>query len=239
MLLNIFSLMPTERQKNLLKKIIEIFIKDAQPLASGVLVDEMEEKISPATVRNEMVALESEGFIFQPHTSAGRVPTEKAYQFYIENYLDKSRGLTDSEKKMLLELEKQEAEDRIKIKNFAKKIAELSKQGVMVTFAECDNYYTGLSNIFSQPEFRHSELVVNLSTVIDRLDSDTIELNEKDFDEPEVLIGSKNPLGCECSVVVFKYQLGKYKGIIALIGPMRMDYQKNYALVKESIKLLK
>jgi len=229
---------PTERQKNILRKMIEIFIKDAQPLASGFLVDKVDQKISPATIRNELVALEEEGYIFQPHTSAGRVPTEKAYRFYVENYLDKSKVLSNIEQKILVEIQSQEADDRLKIKNFAKKIAELSKQGVMVTFAECDNYYTGLSNIFSQPEFNSSELVVNLSSVIDHLDSNLVELDERDFDEPEVLIGSKNPIGCDCSLVVFKYKLGKYKGIIALIGPMRMDYQKNYALVKESIKLL-
>ncbi|MBT5337916.1 hypothetical protein HN643_00560 [Candidatus Falkowbacteria bacterium] len=228
-----------ERQRKILKRIIEAFIKDAKPLASSFLVAKMKQKLSPATVRNELVALEKEGYIFQPHTSAGRIPTEKAYQFYVENYLDKEKELNTIEKKLLEEIEKQETEDRVKIKNFAKKIAALSKQGVMVTFAECDNYYTGLSNIFSQPEFQNSDLVVNLSSVIDRLDTKVFELDEKDFDEPEVFIGSKNPIGCDCSLVVFKYQLGKYKGIIALIGPMRMDYQKNYALVKESVKLLK
>ena len=228
-----------ERQRKILKRIIEAFIKDAKPLASSFLVAKMKQKLSPPTVRNELVALEKEGYIFQPHTSAGRIPTEKAYQFYVENYLDKEKELNTIEKKLLEEIEKQETEDRVKIKNFAKKIAALSKQGVMVTFAECDNYYTGLSNIFSQPEFQNSDLVVNLSSVIDRLDTKVFELDEKDFDEPEVFIGSKNPIGCDCSLVVFKYQLGKYKGIIALIGPMRMDYQKNYALVKESVKLLK
>ncbi|NQT49945.1 hypothetical protein HQ571_04585 [Candidatus Kuenenbacteria bacterium] len=227
-----------ERQKQLLKRIIDAFIKDAKPLASSFLVGKMKEKISPATIRNELVALENEGYIFQPHTSAGRVPTEKAYQFYVENYLDKEKELNAMEKNLLEEIKKQETEDRVKIKNFAKKIAALSKQGVMVTFAECDNYYTGLSNIFSQPEFQNSDLVVNLSSVIDRLDTKVFELDEKDFDEPEVFIGSKNPIGCDCSLVVFKYQLGKYKGIIALIGPMRMNYQKNYALVRESVKLL-
>jgi len=235
-LLEWFSM--NERQRKILKRIIEAFIKDAKPLASSFLVAKMKEKLSPATVRNELVALEKEGYVFQPHTSAGRVPTEKAYQFYVENYLDKTKQLTELENKILLEIKKQQTEDRLKIKNFAQKIAELSKQGVMVTFAECDNYYTGLSNIFSQPEFQRSDLVVNLSSVIDRLDSKIIELDKKAIQEAEVLIGSNNPLGCDCSLVVFKYQLGKYKGIIALIGPMRMNYQKNYALVRESVKLL-
>jgi transcriptional regulator of heat shock response len=199
----------------------------------------MDEKVSTATVRNELVALENEGFIFQPHTSAGRVPTEKAYQFYIENYLDKARELTKKEQAVLAEIKKEEVDDRVKVKNFAQAIADLAKQGVMVTFAECDNYYTGLSNIFGQPEFHDKESVVNLSAVVEHLDKKLKEFAEKDFCEPQVLIGKENPIGCNCTLIVFKYQLGKFKGIIGLLGPTRMDYQKNYALVKESVKLLK
>ncbi len=231
--------MPTERQKKLLKKIIETFVKNAEPLSSGFLVGEIKEKISTATIRSEMVALENEGFIFQPHTSAGRVPTEKAYQFYIDNYLDKCRELGKKELAVLGEIKKEEVDDKEKVKNFAKAIANLAKQGVMVTFTECDNYYTGLANIFGQPEFEDKELVVNLSAVVEHLDKRLKDLESKDFDEPEILIGHENPLGCDCTLIVFKYQLGKFKGIIGLLGPTRMDYQKNYALVKESVKLLK
>ena len=228
-----------ERQKKILKKIIENFIKNAEPLASGFLAGKINEKVCSATVRSEMVALEHDGFIFQPHTSAGRIPTENAYRFYVENYLDKERELSDKETAVLNEIKNQPADDRLKIKNFAKAIANLSHQGVMVTFAECDNYYTGLSNLFSQPEFQDKDAVINLSSVIDHLDKQISELEKKNFLEPEILVGKKNPLGCDCSLIVFKYQLGKFKGIIGLIGPMRMNYEKNYALVKESVKLLK
>jgi len=228
-----------DRQKSLLKKIIETFIKDAKPIASGLLVGKIKESVSPATIRNEMANLEKEGFIFQPHTSAGRVPTEKAYQFYIDNYLDKNKKLSEKELAILDELKKEEAEDRIKVKNFAKTIADLSKQGVMVAFSECDNYYTGLSNIFSQPEFHDPNLVVNLSSVIDHLDSKIIDLFGKGEKEPEIMLGNKNPMGKDCGLIVSSYQIGKFKGIIALLGPQRMDYQKNYLLLKEATKLIK
>jgi len=231
--------MPTERQKTLLKKIIENFIKNAEPLASGFLAGKINEKVSSATVRSEMVALEHDGFVFQPHTSAGRIPTEKAYQFYVENYLDKARELNNQEAALLDEIKNQSGDDRLKIKNFAKAIAGMSHQGVMVTFSECDNYYTGLANIFSQPEFQDKDLVINLSSVVEELEKQFIELEKKELNEPEILIGKNNPLGCDCSLIVFKYQLGKLKGIIGLIGPMRMNYEKNYALIKESVKLLK
>jgi heat-inducible transcriptional repressor len=228
-----------DRQKSLLKKIIETFVKDAKPIASGSLVGKIKEQVSPATVRSEMANLEQEGYIFQPHTSAGRIPTEKAYQFYIANYLDKEKGLTEKEKSVLEELEKEQIEDRMKIRNFAKAISDLSKQGVMVAFSECDNYFTGLSNIFAQPEFHNSDQVVNLSSVVERMDSEIIDLLKSDSHEPRIMVGNDNPMGKDCSLIVSSYEIGKYKGIIALIGPQRMDYQKNYHLLKEASKLLK
>lgn len=227
-----------DRQKSLLKKIIETFIKDAKPLASGLLVGKIEEKVSSATIRNELVNLEKEGYIFQPHTSAGRIPTQKAYEHFVESYLDKNKKLNSKEKEILEELKKERVEDRQKIKNFAKSIADLTKQGVMVAFSECDNYYTGLSNIFSQPEFQNTNTVINLSSVIDHLDGRIVQLLKKNRKEAEVLIGENNPVSCDCSLIVSNYEIGKYKGIIALIGPIRMDYQRNYTVIKESTKLL-
>ena len=76
-----------ERQQKLLKIIVKEYIKTAEPISSGLLVQKFRLPYSPATVRAELVKLEEEGYIHQPHTSAGRVPTEKAYQFYVENFL--------------------------------------------------------------------------------------------------------------------------------------------------------
>ncbi|MFH0988027.1 MAG: hypothetical protein V1763_01510 [Parcubacteria group bacterium] len=229
--------MLNDRQKKLLKSILDSYIKTAQPIASGFLARK-DESFSPATIRNEMMTLENQGYIFQPHTSSGRVPTEKAYRFYVENYLNKERELTERERLILDELKQEGGDDRLKIKNLAKAIAHLANQGVMVTFSECDNYYTGVSNIFSQPEFHDSDLVVNLSSIIDHLDNKIMRLIRKTRKEPEVLIGSDNPVASDCSLVVFNYQIGKYKGIIGLLGPVRMEYQKNYTLIKEGVRLL-
>ncbi len=230
--------MSEQRKEQVLKKIIDSFIAEAQPIASGLLAASLKEQVSPATVRNDMAGLERDGFIFQPHTSAGRIPTEKAYRHYVSRYLDKDRDLSAKESKILRELQSIDQEDRLKLKNFAKAVALLSGQGVMVAFSECDNYYTGLSNIFSQPEFNSPELVINLSSVIEHMDSKICDFLKNEIKEPEILIGSDNPFGCDCSLIVSGYRLGKYKGVIALLGPMRMKYEKNYALIRDSVKLL-
>ena len=74
-----------KRKELILNTIIKEHIKTGAPVGSGVLVENYKLNVSPATVRNEMMALEEEGYIMQPHTSAGRIPTEKAYRLYLEN----------------------------------------------------------------------------------------------------------------------------------------------------------
>ena len=73
------------RRDEILKLIVEYFIRYAEPIGSKTLMTKYKLDISSATIRNEMNALEKMGFIEKPHTSGGRVPTEKGYQYYVDN----------------------------------------------------------------------------------------------------------------------------------------------------------
>ncbi len=81
-----------ERRREILKDLVSEYIKTGEPVGSARMVDKFHFDISPATVRNEMVALERMGYIYQPHISAGRVPTSKGYRFFIENVLKKQKN---------------------------------------------------------------------------------------------------------------------------------------------------
>lgn len=76
--------MLTERREQLLKYIIDEYVSTAQPVGSNALVEKYKLPLSSATIRNEMARLEEEGYIGQPHTSAGRVPTGRGYRHYVE-----------------------------------------------------------------------------------------------------------------------------------------------------------
>ncbi len=76
------------RREKILKLIVEHFIKTAQPVGSQTLIDEYDLDCSSATVRNEMNALEKDGLLEKPHTSAGRVPSSEGYRFYVEHLRD-------------------------------------------------------------------------------------------------------------------------------------------------------
>jgi heat-inducible transcriptional repressor len=223
--------MISERKKFLLETIIKEYVKTAQPVSSGVIVDKYKLDISPATVRNEMMELEEEGYIRQPHTSAGRIPTEMAYELFLADWLsDKGRrALKEAEQKALAQSFKH---DELAYKQTAKTIAELSGSAVFWAFHKNDLYYTGLANLFSQPEFKQLDIVCDVSVIIDRLEEIIDEVFENLSENEQVLIGSKNPFGNFLSTVLVKYKNNNQSGVFGILGPVRMDYSHNLALVE-------
>src|SRR4051812_13271695 len=77
----------TDRQKDLLKAIVELYVKNGEPVGSEILEREYKLGVSPATIRNEMVKLTEGGFLKQPHTSAGRIPTSMGFRIYISELM--------------------------------------------------------------------------------------------------------------------------------------------------------
>jgi len=76
--------MISERQEKILRDIVEYYLDTAEPISSSFLKEKSGFDCSPATIRNDLQDLTEQGYISQPHTSAGRVPTEKAYRYFVE-----------------------------------------------------------------------------------------------------------------------------------------------------------
>jgi heat-inducible transcriptional repressor len=86
-----------ERKAAILRAVVEEYIETAQPVGSGHVASSSGLAVSAATIRNDMGALEREGFLHQPHTSAGRVPTEQGYRFYVDNLVPSELQRDDEE----------------------------------------------------------------------------------------------------------------------------------------------
>jgi heat-inducible transcriptional repressor len=223
--------MISERKQFLLETIIKEYVKTAQPVSSGGLVDKYKLDISPATVRNEMMELEEEGFIYQPHTSSGRVPTEIAYELFLGALRDskKKRSLKEVDEKILADIFKK---DGVALRQTAKIISELAGGAVFWAFNKNDLYYTGLSNLFSQPEFKQVDAVCDVSGIIDRMEEIIDDIFEELQEGEQTLIGSKNPFGNFLSAILVKYRHQGAHGLFGILGPMRMDYNRNLALAE-------
>ncbi|MBU0707599.1 hypothetical protein KKG41_04470 [Patescibacteria group bacterium] len=229
----------TEREKALLLAIINEHIKTSRPVGSNVIVEKHLKGVSSATVRNEMVKLEVLGMIEQPHTSAGRIPTTRAYQYYVDKFLNK-RGLPKIEQSKLTRVnQKHKGDNNSLIREIAKEVADMSSGAVIVGFAPRDLYYTGISNLFRQPEFETIDLVHNFSEIIDHLDDVMEELFPKIGSDIEIMVGSNNPFGVNCGALVTKYDLGGSRcGTFGILGPVRMPYERNRALLEYARQLI-
>ena len=221
------------RKQKLLQYIIEEHIKSAQAVGSNLIAQKYMKDVSGPTIRNEMQELEKEGYITHLHTSAGRVPTEKGYKYYIQNL--HAKDVSEKQQKALDKAHTVIEDTPEKVKTVAKKAADLSEMAVVVAFSRNDVYYTGLSNLFAKPEFSEQNLVVNMSQVIDHLDEVMSSLSDILDDEVSVLLGADNPFSDDCGSVLSKSKDGVVFGVL---GPMRMDYEKTIGLVKYISKLI-
>lgn len=217
------------RQQKLFKIIVSEYAKTAIPVGSKLLAEKYDLDVSSATIRNEMAILEQAGYIYQPHTSAGRVPTENGYQYYVDNFLQAKEPNLTVQKKLLAN-----SDD---IKQLAKSLAEISNSSVFISFAPYDSYYTGLSNLFSQPEFNDPALVYDVSRIVDHLDEVTAKIFNQ-IDEVKILLGKKNPFGQACATIIAPYQIQDSRGIFGLLGPLRLDYEGTLGLVNHVQKLI-
>lgn len=89
-----------ERKLAVLRAVVEDFVNTNEPVGSRALADRHQLGVSPATIRNEMVALEEDGYIHQPHTSAGRVPTDKGYRLFVDR-LSSIKPLSAAERRAI------------------------------------------------------------------------------------------------------------------------------------------
>lgn len=225
--------MLTERQENLLFALIREHIRSAEPVGSSTLVEKHGFDVSPATIRIELGALEDQGYIAQPHTSAGRIPTEAGYRHFVERMLAKGETLPTTKMKVTLPKDAEQA-----VKAVAKQLAEGTGTAVFVGFRPRHVYYTGLSLLFAQPEFQELGRIARFSEIIDRLDDVVERVFPKVDTKVTVWLGRDNPFGGLCATVVTRYGAGAHVGVIGLLGPLRMDYERNWQLLTAAQHLL-
>lgn len=259
----------TQRQADLLQAIVQEYINSARPIGSKTLVHEYGFDYSTATIRNEMAALEAAGLITQPHTSAGRIPTEKGYQFYIQNFL-KAKKLAAAKRKQIDTIyeEQQKAiqkaqdakqiqQQRELVKRAAQTLSEMTGEAVVVSVNGLGTYFTGISHIFRKPEFNeHAQLMLAMSEAFDHIDELMQEVNVRAQRQREaarqvaaqqaqqvqrgveILLGRENPFSEICSMIISDYALDDKRGTMGILGPMRMDYDTNIAIMEYMEQLM-
>lgn len=218
-----------QRKIELLMRIIDSYILSGEPVGSLTLQERYRLPYSSATIRNEMASLEEEGHLFQPHTSAGRIPTERGYQLYIRHL--KPVRLTSRNEHQFFRLWQDGENTDEQCKKLSRAIAELSGE---IGFAAFDGYHTyvaGLSSLCDKPEFSDKKIAVTLTDIVEKIDDLIDSVFPRVGTEPEVWAGRQNTFAPHCSTILIKCRYKKIKGIIGVVGPMRMQYGRNKAIL--------
>lgn len=223
----------TERQQKILLAIVEQYAEVASPVGSSLLAKLF--GVSSATVRAEMAELERLDLIAQPHTSAGRVPTDRGYRYYVNSLaqitnMGEQPAERHSERAITTRIQHGGLPERT-IRNAVDTLVELTHNLGLATIGD-QLYMSGLSNLFGQPEFVHPGQVQEVARLLDNLEP---WLKEAAPNDPlSVYIGRENPIGrgAGCSLIISRFR-SPYSdhSYIGVLGPTRQSYREVTSLV--------
>ncbi len=231
------------RQQKILSAVIKEYTETAIPVGSEVLVKKYHFAVSPATIRGDMVMLEKAGYLHQPHISAGRIPTDKGYRYFVEKIMPDKELSKKDQKNLQTEVLKLKAKNTRLSRSTAKLLSNLSGNLAVSGILGRDEFSDfGMKELLDEPEFRNLDEVCQLAEALDYIDEKfDVLVREMKGNETRIFIGEENPIKeiSNCSMVVSPYKTKSgEKGLLALIGPKRMQYAKNKSLIEYMKKLL-
>lgn len=228
----------TERQKDILFAIIEEYAEMAAPVGSVTLAKLFD--VSSATIRAEMARLEDMGLIAQPHTSAGRIPTDNGYRLYVNSLVEEDeareapiepdRGAHAIE----VRISSQKSQADWAIRTAVDTLVDLTGNLGIGTIGS-HLYVAGISSLFAQPEFSEAVTVRKVAKLLDNLEP---WLREAQPGDPlNVYIGAENPIGktSGVSLIISRFR-SPYsdRSYIGVLGPTRQSYGKVMSLVRSA-----
>lgn len=218
----------TERQQALLKAIVELFVKNGEPIGSEAVEKNYNLGVSPATIRNEMVKLTEMGFLKQPHTSAGRSPTAMGFRVYIADLMREKELPISAEVSIKELLMQQRYKENQLLREAVKSLANRCQVLALAVNEGGDLFYAGASKILDWPEFEDIDVTRFVLSLFDEFPTlQQIMGQAVGTERIHILFGEE--LGYEylepTSFIFCKYEVDEVKsGVIGVIGPARMNF---------------
>ena len=228
--------MTSDRRLEILRAIVDEYVQTQEPVGSKAIAEKNTLGISPATIRNEMAVLEEEGLITQPHTSAGRIPTDRGYRLFVDK-LSAVKPLSNAERRAI-ETFLQGANDLDELlTRTAKLLADITKQVAVVKYPKLgDTGGREKMAISGTAHLARSGDGSTLSPILEALEEQVVLLRLLSDAHPtvHVTIGSEQPDANlqSTSLVTVGYGFeNSALGALGVLGPTRMDYASSIAAV--------
>lgn len=208
--------------ETVLRGLVQMYIETAEPVGSVRLRQKLTLSLSPATIRNIFRELEEAGFIFQPHTSAGRIPTDKGYRFYVDHNQAPQVSPRGRLPQTLQDL----------VHELARRTHTLALAGIIDTDTV---EQAGMSELVEQPETVRREALEEISHFLDHMHGVLEQAASLPSPTTRVFIGHENPFMSAEHVSLLVRTVTDRSGqktVMVLLGPKRMPYPHHVSLLE-------
>jgi heat-inducible transcriptional repressor len=232
----------TARQEDVLDSLISEYIRIAQPISSQYLEERYDFGVSPATIRNELQVLSEEGYVAQPHTSAGRVPTDRGYRFFVDgvstptlnNKLWGSRKEKTQTAKRWGDVFEKEITDALEFAAHTARVLANESSGLAAMYMEDSSLFfkEGWEDMLQEPEFEEQDSIKSFTRFLNDFEKHVHGMSLENG--VQVFIGRENPFSkvTDFSIMIAECEFPEQgRGKVALLGPKRMEYLKNIHLL--------
>ena len=230
----------TQRQAKILAAIVKENCDTCKAVGSRELAEKYDFGLSAPSIRNEMQVLEKQGYIKQPHTSAGRVPTDKGFRYFVNQLMHKVSLTLQEQEKLKKEMLKLQLAHMEMGRRLAKLLSDHSNAASFAIFPE-EVSTIGLSNILDNPALLPAD-AKEIARFFDEIDQHAEKMiQEYTGKGPQAKIGKEIALSknSDYSMIVSGLELPSgQKGVIGVVGPKAMKYEKNLSLMEYISKLL-
>jgi transcriptional regulator of heat shock response len=220
-----------ERKDIVLGFVIEQYIKNLIPVGSAFLAKECHLDWSSATIRNILAELEEEGYLTHPHTSAGRIPTQHGYRYYVDHLMHEIQILEEEKKLIHYEYSQSVHELEKLIDKTSQIVSEMTHYTSIISVDGWGNKIVcrGINYVVGSPEMQDIQKIKNLLQVLEEKERILHVLNRDLQHKIEIYIGQeiacKEIEGCSLAVCGYRQKNGP-SGRIAVLGPTSMDYER-------------
>lgn len=234
----------TDRQKDLLKAIVELHVKTGEAVGSETVEKSHNLGVSPATIRNEMVRLTEMGYLKQPHTSAGRVPTSIGYRIYIQELMKEKELPVSAEVQMKQVMWQRRHQENLLLREAVKALSSRCQMLALAVSEDDELFYSGASYVLDYPEFEDIDVTRFVLSLFDEYPTLQAILGKAVGQDPlHILFGEElgidNLMPTGFVFYRFKRKVDSEKsGTVGVIGPARMNFPMVLPYVKYTANVI-
>lgn len=217
------------RKRAILAAAINKYIEEAKPIASEDIACDF--ALSSATIRNTFAELEESGLLTHTHTSAGRIPTDKGFRYYVDFLISQMEILNEEKEQVIKEYKREIRRLEDALEKTSEIIPAITHYAGIVSFLDWHDkfFYKGVSKILEQPEFQDFQKIRILLKLLEEKQN-LLDIINRDLNDNKVKVYIGRELGLpemeNCSLVVSSYRINnKLSGRLAVLGPVRMEYR--------------